>query len=123
AQRVVGSAGADELIYWEGQPARLRPFLQGSLRVARRPLHFVDQRLPEPAHEVRSRVEPAVEVNRRNQRLADIGENSWVAGGSRRLFGARQEQMVSEPDRLGDARESFGANEMRQAARQVSLGL
>jgi hypothetical protein len=31
--------------------------------------------------------------------------------------------MVSEPDRLGDARERFTANEMRQTARQVSLGL
>ena len=120
---MVGSAGGDEFVARESQRARLCPFLQGGLRVARRPLHFVDQRLPEPAHEARSGLEAAVEVNRRDQGLANIGENSRVGGGPRRLFGARQEQMVSEPDRLGDARERFATNEMRQSARQVPLGL
>jgi len=31
--------------------------------------------------------------------------------------------MVSERDRLGDARECFATNEMRQPARQMPLGL
>ena len=120
---MVGSGGADKLIAWEGQSSRLCPFLQRGLRVARRPLHLVDQRLPEPAHETRSSLEAAVEVDRRDQSLADIGENSGVGGGSRRLFGARQHQMISEPDRLGNAGERFATNEMRQTARQVPLGL
>src|SRR5579863_1106626 len=71
---VVGTGACNLLVGGRRQSARLRPFLQDSLRIAQRlrcRLHpFVPQPLDQP---FRGRV-AAVEIDRADQRLADVGE-------------------------------------------------
>src|ERR1700720_1361366 len=63
AQRMIGPAGRGQLIVRQRQAAPLRPFLQGGLRIARRPRHLGDQRFPEALDERENRGEPAIEID------------------------------------------------------------
>ena len=123
-QRVIRPAGPDQLISRERQAARLRPFLQRGLRVARRPLHLVDQRPPEPADKGRRRVEPAIEIDRRDHRLADIGEDAGIGARPRppprRATGPDER---SSPIASATRASASRAHEMRQAPGQVPFRL
>src|SRR5258707_654896 len=79
AQRVVGSAGRGQLVVRQWQAAPLRPFLQGGLGIARRPVHLGDQRVPEALDECESRGKPAIEIDRGDYRLAGIREDARIA--------------------------------------------
>ncbi len=122
-QRVGGPAGRDHLIGRQRQAAPLRPFLQGGLGGARRRLHLGDQRLPEPLDKGNSRVIAAVEIDRGDHRLANIGENGRVARRAGGRLGRRQPQMAVEPDLQRDPRQGVAAHQIAQAACQVAFRL
>jgi len=123
AQGVIGTTGGDEFVGRQRQRARLRPFLQGGLRIARRAFHFIGERLPEAPHKIRRGRKAAIEVDRCDQSLTDIGKNPGIASGPRRLPGGGYPQMGFEPDRTGDAGERLPPNQMSQAAGQVPFRL
>ena len=120
---VMGSVCPYELVNRERQAPPLRPFLQRRFRVARRTFHLSEQWLPEPVHKGRGRLEAAIEVYCGDQGLAGIGQNAGVGGRPYGRFGARQDEIVSEPNRVGDTRERFSADQMSMATGQMPLGL
>src|SRR5581483_773570 len=70
-------AGARELaVVGRGQAARLRPFLQHGFRIAQRPERPEHAVLPEALHPSFRCGVAAVEVDRADQRLAGIAQNS-----------------------------------------------
>src|SRR5262245_15260892 len=74
--RAVVRAGALDLAVHRGrQAARLRPFLQHRLRIAQRPDRRPHPLAPEPVDQLLRRRIPAIEIDRADQRLANIGED------------------------------------------------
>ena len=79
---VVGAGARHFAIGRRRQSARLRPFLQDRLGIAQRLRLRLHARLPQPLDQSRRRRIAAVEIDRADQRLADIGENGGTLAGA-----------------------------------------
>ena len=62
---------------------------------------------------VARRLETAVEIERRDQRLAGIGEQRRLAAAAGLLLAAPEDQVIAEIETLGDAREAPGRDQRR----------
>ena len=120
-RRMIGPARRDQLVGGQRQSAPLRPFLQRRFRVARRHCHLGSQRCPEPLDEGLRRRQPAIEIDRRDHRLHNIGEDPGIARGAGGRLGRRQPQMAIEPDPGGDPRQRVAAHQMGKPPRQRPL--
>src|SRR5260370_12175281 len=85
---VVGARALDLAIGRGRQPLRLRPFLQHGLGVAQRPLRRAHPLLPEPRDQGSRRVVSAVDEDRADQRLADVGKDRNAAAPAAIALGA-----------------------------------
>src|SRR5579872_1851918 len=72
---VIGSGARNLPIGGSRQAARLRPFLQDGLGIALRRGFRLHADLPQPFHHLGGGLVAAIEINRADQRLADVGEN------------------------------------------------
>ena len=92
-------------------------FVIRPLRPAR---HLCDLRIHPPAHEPAGRLDPAVEVDRRDDRLEEIGKD-------RHRDGAVDRQPLADDEKLGEAEmlanpaTRLAAHHHRLDARQISL--
>src|SRR5690606_38137184 len=79
------------------------PFLQGGLRVLTHALGVVEGIAPELRYERPRRLKPAIQIERRYDRLANIAKNGFLLPPSMRFLGRRKH------DRLPQTRRACGA--------------
>lgn len=115
---MIRAFGRGQLICRQAKAARLRPFLQYGLRIARRRLHRADQRPPEALDKAESRSKTTVEIDRGDQRLAGIGEDRRLVGRAGSSFGGRKMQIAIKANRGRDLRERVAPHKLCEAAGQ-----
>src|SRR5215471_19706491 len=113
---MMGSSRTDELVNRQRQSARLRPFLQRRLWVTRRTFHLGNQWFPEAVDKAGGRLEAAVEIYRRDQGFAGIGEDAGVRSRPHGRLGARQDEIVFKLYRRSDTGERFAPHQVGQPA-------
>ena len=120
--RVVVRAGARDLaIGRRRQAAALRPFLQDRFRIARRLGLRLHAHLPQASDQRLGRGKAAVEIDRADQRLADVGEDRRPRARAGIGFRGAEPDRRAEVDRARDLGAGFLAHQIGQAARQLAL--
>jgi hypothetical protein len=107
----------------QAKAAALRPFLQQRLGISRRCMHRGDYWRPETLHKGERRGKAGIEIDRRDQRLARIGEDPRLFCGARGAFGWRELHITVETHRGGDLGQRVAAHKLREAAGQIAFRL
>src|SRR6056297_505291 len=101
--------------------ARLRPFLQGGLGVARVFLDAVDPLAPQPQHHGLGHVEPRIAIDRSDHRLHRIAQQGLLAPPPRQHLRAPQLENITKRDLAGHVGTGFLAHQRVEARRQQPL--
>src|SRR5579872_3325691 len=121
-RRVVRPRAVDFLIGWRGKRAGLRPFLKCRLGVAAQRGDRVHPFRPASRDKVSRGLKSAVEKDRADKGLADIGENRLFFAAARlRLAHAQANVRAKAPNR-SRFRAGLATDKRRQADRQFALG-
>ena len=120
--RIVMRPGALDLaIGRRRQAARLRPFLQDGLGIAQRPHRRAHALAPELLDELGRGVIAAVEIDRADQRLADVGEDRGARPAAGVGLRSAEPQRRAKIDRARHVGAGLAAHEIGEPPRQFAL--
>ena len=120
-RRVRRAFAADLAIGRRRQAARLRPFLQRRLGVARRGGAAVQPVVPQPLDDAGGRCEAGIEEDRAQQRLQRVGQDGRLDARACARSRIAKSEMRAEPDRLGDLDQGAARSPGRRGAAPARL--
>ena len=106
------SLAAHLAVAGQRQAALLRPFLQAGLGVLGRLGRRFDARRPKRFDEAARGIQPAVQIERADDRLAGVGQERRVSPLARRLLALGQAQVALEPELAGHLGEGLAAHQI-----------
>ena len=125
AWRVIRAFASDQLVDWRVLVAlaRLRPFLQHGLGIAHVGAKRCEGVRPIEVHEAPRRFHAAVEIKRRDHRLAGARQNRRLVPPAAARFRVRQDDVLGEACGFGGDGAGFAPRQGVELERQRSFGI
>ena len=121
-RRVIRAGAGQFNIIWWRTFARLRPFLQSGLWVARIGLDGGDPRIPKPQDQRLRFSKATIAIHRSNQRFHGIAQQCFLAPPAADHLRATQFQQVANANRARHICTGFLAHKSIKTRRQLPLG-
>src|SRR6202790_3258437 len=118
---VIGTRARHLAIGRRRQAAGLRPFLQHGFWIAHRLRRGAHARLPQPFDQFLGGFITAVDIDRADHRLADVGEDRGPRAGAGIGFRRADPDRVAKIDGTRDLRAGFLAHQIGEPARQLTF--